>query len=271
MYRAMILGSRVIAGCLSVKSGFRKGFAATCGIHLIARRMTSQVLDLSHLDATQVKLLEEECILIDNDDQKVGSASKKICHLLKNIDKGMLHRAFSVFLFDREDRLLLQQRASTKITFPDHWTNTCCSHPLCFDAELDEKNSLGVIRAAQRKLKHELGIESHEIPLESFEFLTRIHYRSANVPRDDTWGEHEIDHILFVRQDVTLQPNANEVRDYRYVNKEELNDMIEKSKMNGVMITPWFRLIVDNFLWKWWDNLDSLKACKDTSTIHRMC
>jgi len=67
-----------------------------------------------------------------------------------------------------------------------------------------------------------------QIPLESFEFLTRIHYRSANVPRDDTWGEHEIDHILFVRQDVTLQPNANEVRDYRYVNKEELNDMIGK-------------------------------------------
>jgi len=45
----------------------------------------------------------------------------------------------------------------------DHWTNTCCSHPLCFDAELDEKNSVGVIRAAQRKLKHELGIDSHEV------------------------------------------------------------------------------------------------------------
>ena len=45
----------------------------------------------------------------------------------------------------------------------DHWTNTCCSHPLCFDAELDEKNSLGVIRAAQRKLKHELGIDCHEV------------------------------------------------------------------------------------------------------------
>ena len=67
-----------------------------------------------------------------------------------------------------------------------------------------------------------------QIPLESFEFLTRIHYQSANVPRDDTWGEHEIDHILFVRRDVTLQPNANEVRDYRYVSKEELNDMIGK-------------------------------------------
>ena len=70
-----------------------------------------------------------------------------------------------------------------------------------------------------------------QIPLDSFEFLTRIHYRSANVPRDDTWGEHEIDHILFVRRDVALEPNANEVRDYRYVNKEELNEMISKFRL----------------------------------------
>lgn len=167
--------------------------------------------------------------------------------------------------------MLLQQRASTKITFPDHWTNTCCSHPLCFDAELDEKNSVGVIRAAQRKLKHELGIDSHEVPLESFEYLTRIHYRAANIPHDGMFGEHEIDYILFVCRDVMLQPNANEVSDYRYVTKEELKDMIEKSKTSGMLITPWFRLIVDSFLSKWWDNLDSLKSCKDTSTIHRMC
>jgi len=75
---------------------------------------------------------------------------------------------------------------------------------------------------------HYVGVAFFQIPLESFEFLTRIHYRSANVPRDDMWGEHEIDHILFARQDVTLQPNVNEVRDYRYVSKAELNDMIGK-------------------------------------------
>jgi len=56
----------------------------------------------------------------------------------------------------------------------DHWTNTCCSHPLCFDAELDEKNSLGVIRAAQRKLKHELGIESHEVSSSYSELVLEI-------------------------------------------------------------------------------------------------
>ena len=67
-----------------------------------------------------------------------------------------------------------------------------------------------------------------QIPLESFEFLTRIHYLAANIPHDGMWGEHEIDHILFVCRNVTVQPNTNEVRDFRYVTKAELKDMIGK-------------------------------------------
>jgi len=70
-----------------------------------------------------------------------------------------------------------------------------------------------------------------KVPLESFEYLTRIHYRAANIPHDGMFGEHEIDYILFVCRDVMLQPNANEVSDYRYVTKEELKDMIGKSHL----------------------------------------
>ena len=71
------------------------------------------------LDKTQVDLLDkDQCILIDNDDVAVGVASKKECHLLKNIESGMLHRAFSVFLFNTKGELLLQQRADAKITYP---------------------------------------------------------------------------------------------------------------------------------------------------------
>lgn len=62
---------------------------------------------------------------------------------MKNIDTGMLHRAFSVFLFDRQGRLLLQQRADDKITFPSYWTNTCCSHPLNKPDELEEEHQMG--------------------------------------------------------------------------------------------------------------------------------
>lgn len=111
---------------------------------------------------------------------------------MTNIDKGLLHRAFSVFLFDpSNNKLLLQQRASEKITFPDMWTNTCCSHPLGIPGEggasLPEAVQ-GVKRAAQRKLEHELGIPKEQVPLDDFQFLTRIHYKA---PSDGKWGEHE--------------------------------------------------------------------------------
>lgn len=110
---------------------------------------------------------------------------------MTNIDKGLLHRAFSVFLFNDKNELLLQQRATEKITFPDLWTNTCCSHPLNIPTETGSTLADaidGVKRAAQRKLDHELGIKKEQVPFEDFKFLTRIHYKA---PSDGQWGEHE--------------------------------------------------------------------------------
>ena len=89
----------------------------------------------------------------------------------KKTPRGALHRAFSVFLFNEEGKLLLQQRAADKITFPEVWTNTCCSHPL-YGYEPDEVDSdesiaagtvEGVKAAAVRKLEHELGIKSPKV------------------------------------------------------------------------------------------------------------
>lgn len=65
-------------------------------------------------------------------------------HQMTNINNGMLHRAFSVFLFNQKGELLLQQRSDAKITFPGYWTNTCCSHPLYFEIELEEKDQKGI-------------------------------------------------------------------------------------------------------------------------------
>ncbi|KAJ1672494.1 isopentenyl-diphosphate delta-isomerase idi1, partial [Spiromyces aspiralis] len=138
-------------------------------------------VDFSKYDQEQVKFMEETCILLDGNDKPIGQASKKTCHLMSNINKGMLHRAFSVFLFNSENKLLLQQRASEKITFPECFTNTCCSHPLSIGAEMVEE-------AAQRKLQQELGISPEQVPLEEFVYLTRIHYKA---PSDGLWGEHE--------------------------------------------------------------------------------
>ena len=122
---------------------------------------------------------------------------------MDNINKGLLHRAFSVFLFDSQNRLLLQQRADAKITYPDMWTNTCCSHPLNYPEEggVDLETAVpGSKRAAVRKLWDELRIkstlENSKPLLEQFQFLTRIIYKAVNVspkekPGEEKWGEHE--------------------------------------------------------------------------------
>src|SRR5438046_385688 len=118
---------------------------------------------------------------------------------MSNINKGLLHRAFSLFLFDpKTKKLLLQQRATEKITFPDQWTNTCCSHPLHTTSELgyDLPTRIdGVKRAAQRKLDHELGIKANQVTIENMKFLTRIHYLSPS--GQGIWGEHESILLIF--------------------------------------------------------------------------
>ncbi|RKP36074.1 isopentenyl-diphosphate delta-isomerase [Dimargaris cristalligena] len=237
--------------------------------------------NLTNYDEEQARLMEEKCILIDENDRPLGFESKKNCHLMTNINQGLLHRAFSVFLFDQAGRLLLQQRSDEKITFPDCFTNTCCSHPLnlhgeCETAGLKEKTpatsaELGVRRAAQRKLEHELGIPRSELPLEQFQYLTRIHYLAGS---DSVWGEHEIDYILFFRakgpEPVTLHVNPNEVKSVRYVTPAELKQLFADAAQDKVLVTPWFRLICEKFLFQWWEKLDNLESQYDTETIHRM-
>lgn len=224
--------------------------------------------DLEGYDDEQIRLMDEVCIVLDNDDIPIGSASKKVCHLMENIDKGLLHRAFSVFLFDSQNQLLLQQRASEKITFPDMWTNTCCSHPLGVPGETGstlETAILGVKRAAQRKLGHELGIKAEEVPISKFDFLTRIHYKA---PSDGKWGEHEIDYILFIKADVTLDVSPNEVQDTRYVTAGDLKAMFNDPALK---FTPWFKLICHSMLFEWWEHLNSgLDKYRNEQHIRRM-
>ncbi|XP_048755058.2 isopentenyl-diphosphate Delta-isomerase 1-like isoform X2 [Ostrea edulis] len=222
---------------------------------------------LNGYDEIQVALMEERCILTDQNDKVTGPATKKTCHLMHNINKGMLHRAFSVFLFNSEGNLLLQQRSDAKITFPGHFTNTCCSHPLYTTSELD--GALGVKRAAQRKLQHELGIDPIQLSSKDLKFVTRVHYKAENAPNPGTWGEHEIDYILIAQKDVDIKPNPNEVKSHQYVDKRQLLQMIDKSQMGDIWITPWFRLIVDQFLMYWWENLHNIEQCSD-QTIHRL-
>lgn len=236
----------------------------TC-INVIKRTMADDILQ--GLDEAQVKLLAEQCILVDENDQNIGAASKKDCHLNSNIDQGMLHRAFSVFLFNTKGELLLQQRSDAKITFPGFWANTCCSHPLSRPEELDESNTaIGVRRAAQRRLQSELGIKPEEVPLDDFHYLSRIHYKATS---DGMWGEHEIDYILFIQKDVAIEPDTNEIQCTRYLKPSELEEFLASAEKDGVKISPWLRMIGATLLPKWWTKLDDLPSLVDHSTIHR--
>jgi isopentenyl-diphosphate Delta-isomerase len=215
-------------------------------------------------------------------DNIIGAKSKKECHQF-DVRAGHLHRAFSVFLFDKQDRLLLQQRAACKVTFPDVWTNTCCSHQLHghTPTETDDLDDVahgrtpGAVAAAIRKLEHELGIPVSELEATPFTFLTRLLYCAedthATGEKPTGWGEHEMDYILFARADVTLNPNPDEIQDVRFVTATELKAMMHPD--SGLRWSPWFRIIAQNFLHKWWDDLDGvLKKGKhaDWRTIHKL-
>ncbi|XP_078519424.1 isopentenyl-diphosphate Delta-isomerase 1 isoform X1 [Lissotriton helveticus] len=244
------------------------GAAAVCHSTLSTTRTAAMPeINTDKLDEQQVQLLAEMCILIDENDKKIGADTKKNCHLNANINNGLLHRAFSVFLFNTENKLLLQQRSDAKITFPGCFTNTCCSHPLHNPEELEEPSAIGVRRAAQRRLKAELGIPMEQVTPEELHYLTRIHYKAQS---DGIWGEHEIDYILFVQKNVTLDPDPNEIKSHCYVTKEELQELFEKAKHGEVQITPWFKLIAENFLYQWWDNLHNLNPFEDHDKIHRL-
>ena len=182
---------------------------------------------------------KDQVVVVDESDKIVGSASKYDTHVYnKDTPRGRLHRAFSVFLFNSEGKLLLQQRAAEKITFPKVWTNTCCSHQLSGyspdEVDSDEAITTGSVEgakaAAVRKLKHELGIDSKDVTIKKFKFLTRLHYWAADVLThgpESPWGEHEIDYILFIKVNVKCVPNPEEVMDTKYVSLDELRGMMK--------------------------------------------
>lgn len=225
-------------------------------------------IDLETYDKFQVKLLKEECIIINEQDEKIGSASKMDCHLKSNGPP--LHRAFSVFLFNKKNELLMQKRADSKILFPGHYTNTCCSHPLNVKSETAEDHAMGVKVAAQRRCWQELGISPQQLPIEDFQFVTRIHYKADSCKR---WAENEIDYILLIktRQDrLCFAACPEEISKVKWVAREQIKDFVRECRDNGVSTTPWFNLMLESgLLMKWWKHVDDLTPVFDTQTIHR--
>ena len=196
-------------------------------------------------DSVQESLMAEAVIQVSENDEVIGPISKFDSHY----KVGTYHRAFSVLLFDSSGRLLLQRRASHKITFPDVWANSCCSHPLHSDEELEMKNNLGVKRAAIRKLEQELGISPSQVPIDKFDFVTKMRYQAR---QDDDWIEREVDHCLVIHADVDVNPNPNEVSEIKWVSQAELEEMLLAEDPENV-IAPWFRCIAARIMDDdWW-------------------
>lgn len=221
-------------------------------------------------------------IAVDTDDMIIPSdssnyLSKKKGHTFnEDTPRGVAHRAFSVFLFNSQNKMLLTRRATSKITFPGVWTNTCCSHPL-YNMKPDEvddcskpgvfPNFPGIKHAAIRKLQHELGISPEEVPHDNFRFLIRFHYWASDTityGKDAPWGEHEVDYVLFIKHPTETGPSLNindeEVEEFKYVSIDELKAMMyntdPENDTSDLLWSPWFKGIMEQKGFEMWENLE---------------
>mgnify|MGYP000914738418 FL=1 len=211
----------------------------------------TQDSSLSKLDSSQLEMMKEMCLVVDENDKVIDSVSKIDCHR----GKGIRHRAFSVLIFDSEDRLLMQQRSIEKITFPGIWANSCCSHPLDIENENGDEIE-GVIHASKRKMFQELGIPEEVSSSWDYNHIGRFEYSCR---WDDEWIEHEIDHVLIVRASPELSINENEIMDTRWLTHEEINQMLEgENEWKNSIIAPWFRMIWKHFIEPHYPDMEAL-------------
>ena len=161
----------------------------------------------------------EEVILVNENDVVIGTMEKLEAH-----KKGLLHRAFSVFIFNDKNELLLQRRALNKYHSGGLWTNTCCSHP---------RPNENILNAANRRLVEEMGFETE------LTFKTSFIY---NTEFENGLTEHEFDHIFFGTYNVNPKINADEVDSFTWLTIEDVN---QKIKQNPNEFTSWFKIALE--------------------------
>lgn len=166
-------------------------------------------------------MTEEHVILVNEKDQEIGLMPKLEAH-----QKAVLHRAFSVFIFNSENELMLQQRASNKYHSPNLWTNTCCSH---------QRSGESNIQAGTRRLYEEMGFTT------SLKEITSFIYKA---PFDNGLTEHELDHIMvgYYNEDPVI--NSDEVEDWKWM---KIEDVKKDISLNPDLYTAWFKIIFKNF------------------------
>ena len=165
--------------------------------------------------------MEENVILVDKNDTQIGLMSKLDAH-----KKGILHRAFSVFVLNNNNEIMLQKRAYNKYHSGGLWTNTCCSH------QREGENS---IEAGKRRLLEEMGFETE------LKIITSFIYK---VEFENGLTEHELDYLLIGKYLKSPVINKQEVADWKWMKVELIADDI---KLNPKNYTSWFKIIFDKF------------------------
>ncbi|ROI07579.1 isopentenyl-diphosphate Delta-isomerase [Kaistella haifensis] len=165
--------------------------------------------------------MEEQVVVVSENDEILGLMEKMNAH-----ENGILHRAFSVFLFNDKGEMLLQKRASGKYHSPNQWTNAVCSHP-----KIDET----YLEGAQRRLNEELGITADLT--EKFSFIYK-----ADVGQN-LW-EHELDHVFTGNYEGNFALNEEEVSEVRYISMQQLD---EEMNANPEKFTEWFKIILKEY------------------------
>ncbi|KQT18379.1 isopentenyl-diphosphate delta-isomerase [Chryseobacterium sp. Leaf404] len=165
--------------------------------------------------------MEELVVLVNSEDNVLGLMEKQQAHI-----NGLLHRAFSVFLFNDKGEMLLQKRAEGKYHSPKQWTNAVCSHP-----RIDET----YLEGAERRLSEELGIKTDLS--EKFHFIYKADVGGG------LW-EHELDHVFTGTYSSGFNLNKNEVAEVRYIS---LSDLDREISENPGQFTEWFKIILQEY------------------------
>jgi len=166
-------------------------------------------------------MIEEKVILVNENDEQIGLMPKLEAH-----QKAVLHRAFSVFIFNAENELMLQKRASHKYHSPSLWTNTCCSH---------QRHGETNIEAGMRRLQDEMGFVADLEETISFIY---------KAPFDNGLTEHEFDHVMIGYYNDEPRINLDEVSDWKWM---PLEDVKVDITLNPSLYTEWFIIIFDKF------------------------
>jgi len=164
---------------------------------------------------------EEQVILVNENDEQIGLMPKLEAH-----QKAVLHRAFSVFIFNEKAELLLQKRAASKYHSPNLWTNTCCSHQRAGETNIE---------AGKRRLQEEMGFTCDLKEVFSFVY---------KAPFDNGLTEHELDHVMVGFFKDAPEINKEEVDSYKWMNLEDVRNDLEK---HPEVYTEWFKIIFNEY------------------------